>query len=297
MTDKPTRLGRGLAALIGDMAAMEGVRVTETAGSGKRLPVDFIIANRANPRRSFDPEQLEELANSIREKGIMSPLLVRPTEDPNIFELIAGERRWRAAQKAGLHDVPVIVREVGDKEALELAIIENVQRADLNPLEEAMGYGQLMEQFDYTQQDLAQVIGKSRSHVANTLRLLRLPEDVRSMVASGTLTAGHARTLITVEDPGALARRIIDKGLSVRDTEDLVRRSKKGEGAAPRGRTPSGMVSKDPDIAALEQHLADILGVKVDIGHGEGAGGTLSLRYSTLDQLDMLCQRLSGERI
>ena len=186
MTDKPTRLGRGLAALIGDMAAMEGARVTESGSGSKKLPVDFIIANRANPRRTFDAEQLEELTNSIREKGVMSPLLVRPTDDPNIFELIAGERRWRAAQKAGLHDVPVIVREVDDKEALELAIIENVQRADLNPLEEAMGYGQLIEQFDYTQQDLAQVIGKSRSHVANTLRLLRLPEDVRGMVASGT---------------------------------------------------------------------------------------------------------------
>ena len=289
MTDKPTRLGRGLAALIGDMAAMEGVRVTETAGSGKRLPVDFIIANRANPRRSFDPEQLEELANSIREKGIMSPLLVRPTEDPNIFELIAGERRWRAAQKAGLHDVPVIVREVGDKEALELAIIENVQRADLNPLEEAMGYGQLMEQFDYTQQDLAQVIGKSRSHVANTLRLLRLPEDVRSMVASGTLTAGHARTLITVEDPGALARRIIDKGLSVREAEAL---SQSREIPAAR-RKPAGESGRDADSVALERRLADALGLSVALNHSE-RGGKLEIRYKTLEQLDDLCRRLTG---
>ena len=196
MNDKPTRLGRGLAALIGDMANVEGARVTESGGV-KKLPVEFIIANRANPRHSFNNEQLEELTNSIRDKGVMQPLLVRPSDDPNIFEIIAGERRWRAAQKAGLHDVPVIVRDVDDKEALELAIIENVQRVDLNPLEEAMGYGQLIEQFDYTQQDLAQVIGKSRSHVANTLRLLRLPEDVREMVSSGTLTAGHARTLIT----------------------------------------------------------------------------------------------------
>jgi ParB family chromosome partitioning protein len=187
MTDKPTRLGRGLAALIGDMAVMEGARVTETNSSGKRLPVDFIIANRANPRRTFDEDQLEELTNSIREKGVMSPLLVRPTDDPNIFELIAGERRWRASQRAGLHDVPVIIRDVDDKEALELAIIENVQRADLNPLEEALGYAQLIEQFDYTQQDLAQVIGKSRSHVANTLRLMKLPTDVREMVASARL--------------------------------------------------------------------------------------------------------------
>src|SRR5690349_19753169 len=223
MNDKPTRLGRGLAALIGDMAAMEGARVTESS-SGKRLPVDFIIANRSNPRRTFDPDQLEELTNSIREKGVMSPLLVRPTDDPHVFELIAGERRWRAAQKAGLHDVPVIVRDVDDKESLELAIIENVQRSDLNPLEEAQGYGQLMEQFDYTQQDLAQVIGKSRSHVANTLRLLRLPQDVRDMLARGELTAGHARTLITAEDPAALARRIVGSGLSVREAEAMSQR-------------------------------------------------------------------------
>ena len=176
MNEKPSRLGRGLAALIGDMATMEGARLADSSNGIKRLPVEFIIANRQNPRRDFDPDQLEELTSSIREKGVMQPLLVRPSGgDPNIFEIIAGERRWRAAQKAGLHDVPVIVREVDDKEALELAIIENVQRADLNPLEEAQGYGQLMEQFDYTQQDLAQVIGKSRSHVANTLRLLRLP--------------------------------------------------------------------------------------------------------------------------
>ena len=289
MTDKPTRLGRGLAALIGDMAVMEGARVTESASGSKKLPVDFIIANRANPRRTFDPDQLEELTNSIREKGVMSPLLVRPTDDPNIFELIAGERRWRAAQKAGLHDVPVIVREVDDKEALELAIIENVQRADLNPLEEAMGYGQLIEQFDYTQQDLAQVIGKSRSHVANTLRLLRLPEDVRGMVASGTLTAGHARTLITVEDPAGLARQIVDRGLSVREAEalsqqrDLPKRKPIADNAAPR----------DADTLALERRLADALGLSVALNHSE-RGGKLEIRYRTLEQLDDICMRLTG---
>lgn len=287
MTDKPTRLGRGLAALIGDMAAMEGARVTESS-SGKRLPVDFIIANRANPRRTFDPEQLEELTNSIREKGVMSPLLVRPTEDPNIFELIAGERRWRAAQKAGLHDVPVIVRDVNDKEALELAIIENVQRADLNPLEEAMGYGQLIEQFDYTQQDLAQVIGKSRSHVANTLRLLRLPEDVRGMVASGTLTAGHARTLITVEDPAALARQIVDGGLSVREAEALSQQRD-----VPARRKVDAEAPRDADTLALERRLADALGLTVALNHSE-RGGKLEIRYKTLEQLDDICLRLTG---
>jgi len=250
--------------------------------------VEFIIANRANPRRTFDPEQLEDLTNSIREKGVMSPLLVRPSEDPNIFELIAGERRWRAAQKAGLHEVPVIVREVGDKEALELAIIENVQRADLNPLEEAMGYGQLIEQFDYTQQDLAQVIGKSRSHVANTLRLLRLPEDVRSMVASGTLTAGHARTLITAEDPATLARQIVSGGLSVREAEAM---SQQREVAGKK--KPGEPAERDADTVALERRLSDALGLSVALAHSE-RGGKLEIRYKTLEQLDGLCLKLTG---
>lgn len=289
MNDKPTRLGRGLAALIGDMASLEAARVTDTGSSGKRLPVDFIIANRANPRRTFDPDQLEELTNSIREKGVMSPLLVRPTDDPNIFELIAGERRWRASQKAGLHDVPVIIREVDDKEALELAIIENVQRADLNPLEEAMGYGQLIEQFDYTQQDLAQVIGKSRSHVANTLRLLKLPEDVRGMVSSGTLTAGHARTLITVEDPSGLARQIVDKGLSVREAEALSQQRE-----APARKTPVAEPVRDADTVALERRLSDVLGLSVSLNHSE-RGGKVEIRYKTLEQLDALCLKLTGQ--
>ena len=288
MSDKPTRLGRGLAALIGDMASLEATRVTDNSSGGKKLPVDFIIANRANPRRTFDADQLEELTNSIREKGVMSPLLVRPTDDPNIFELIAGERRWRAAQKAGLHDVPVIVREVDDKEALELAIIENVQRADLNPLEEAMGYGQLIEQFDYTQQDLAQVIGKSRSHVANTLRLLKLPEDVRGMVSSGSLTAGHARTLITVEDPSQLARQIVEKGLSVREAEALSQQRD-----IPR-RKPAEDPVRDADTVALERRLSDVLGLSVSLSHSD-RGGRVEIRYKTLEQLDALCHKLTGQ--
>ena len=289
MSDKPTRLGRGLAALIGDMASLEATRVTDTNSSGKRLPVDFIIANRSNPRRTFDPDQLEELTNSIREKGVMSPLLVRPTDDPNIFELIAGERRWRAAQKAGLHDVPVIVREVDDKEALELAIIENVQRADLNPLEEAMGYGQLIEQFEYTQQDLAQVIGKSRSHVANTLRLLKLPEDVRGMVSSGSLTAGHARTLITVDDPSYLARQIVDKGLSVREAEALSQQRD-----IPARKRPAEEQTRDADTVALERRLSDVLGLSVSLNHSD-RGGRVEIRYKTLEQLDALCHKLTGQ--
>lgn len=290
MNEKPSRLGRGLAALIGDMGSLDGPRLAESSGSGKRLPVEFIIANRQNPRRDFDPDQLEELTNSIREKGVMQPLLVRPTQDPNIFEIIAGERRWRASQKAGLHDVPVIVRDVDDKEALELAIIENVQRSDLSPLEEAMGYGQLMEQFDYTQHDLAQVIGKSRSHVANTLRLLKLPDDVRGMLARGELTAGHARTLITADDPIALAREIVGGGLSVREAEALSQR----ESTAPRRKgPPSVRPEKDPDTLALEKRLSDALGLSVVLDHQEN-GGKLEIRYRTLEQLDGVCLRLTG---
>jgi ParB family chromosome partitioning protein len=288
MQEKPSRLGRGLAALIGDMATMEGARIAESSSSGKRLPLDFIVANQANPRRDFDPDQLEELTSSIREKGVMQPLLVRPTNDPNIFEIIAGERRWRAAQRAGLHEVPVIVREVDDKEALELAIIENVQRVDLNPLEEAQGYGQLIDQFEYTQQDLAQVIGKSRSHVANTLRLLRLPQDVRDMLSRGELTAGHARTLITAEDPAGLARRIVGGGLSVREAEALSQR-----GSAPRKRPAGEGREKDSDTVALEKRLSDALGLAVSIDHRD-EGGRIEIRYRTLEQLDGICSKLTG---
>lgn len=294
MNDRPSRLGRGLAALIGDMATMEGARVAESSNGIKRLPVDFLVPNRQNPRRDFAADQLEELTNSIREKGVMQPLLVRPSgSDPNIFEIIAGERRWRAAQRAGLNEVPVIVREVDDKESLELAIIENVQRADLNPLEEAQGYGLLMEQFDYTQQDLAQVIGKSRSHVANTLRLLKLPPDVRDMLARGDLTAGHARTLITASDPLALARRIVSGGLSVRAAEELSQGGEKATRPTTRaGRTPTG---KDADTAALEKRLSDALGLAVSVEHRD-QGGRLEIRYATLEQLDSLCVRLTGSQ-
>lgn len=287
MNDRPSRLGRGLAALIGDMGSLEATRLVEN-GSARRLPVDFLIANRANPRRDFDPDQLDELTNSIREKGVMQPLLVRPTTDPNQFEIIAGERRWRASQRAGLNEVPVIVRDVDDKEALELAIIENVQRVDLNPLEEAMGYGQLIDQFDYTQQDLAQVIGKSRSHVANTLRLLKLPQDVRDMLSRGELTAGHARTLITADDPAAMARRIVGGGLSVREAEALNQR----ESQAPR-KKPAEPDSKDADTSALEKRLSDVLGLHVTIDHKD-QGGRLEIRYRTLEQLDGICAKLTG---
>lgn len=288
MNEKPSRLGRGLAALIGDMATMEASRPAESAANSgqRRVAVSSIIANRSNPRHDFDAEQLDELTNSIREKGVMQPLLVRPSEDPNVFEIIAGERRWRAAQRAGLHDVPVIVREVDDKEALELAIIENVQRVDLNPLEEAQGYEQLIEQFSYTQQDLAQVIGKSRSHVANTLRLMKLPRDVRDMVSNGQLTAGHARTLITADDPAVLAREIVDRGLSVREAEALSQR-----GATPK-RAPESK-PRDADTVALEKRLSDALGMAVAIDHKD-KGGRLEIRYRTLEQLDAVISKLEA---
>jgi len=285
MNERPSRLGRGLAALIGDMQSVEGARLADTSGGLRRLPVDFLIANRANPRREFNAEELEDLTNSIREKGVMQPLLVRPTRDPNQFEIIAGERRWRASQRAGLNEVPVLVRDVSDKEALELAIIENVQRVDLNPLEEAMGYAQLIEQFDYTQNDLAQVIGKSRSHVANTLRLMKLPEDVREMVSRGELTAGHARTLITADDPAAMARRIVSGGLSVREAEAL---SQERPSAARKKAAPA---VKDADTQALEKRLSDVLGLHVAIDHKE-QGGRVEIRYRTLDQLDAVCAKL-----
>jgi ParB family transcriptional regulator, chromosome partitioning protein len=288
MTEKPSRLGRGLAALIGDKGALDMARVADFGGGIRRLPVDFLVANRANPRREFDADQLEDLTNSIREKGVMQPLLVRPTDDPNLFEIIAGERRWRASQRAGLREVPVLVRDVDDKEALELAIIENVQRVDLNPLEEAMGYGQLIEQFDYTQNDLAQVIGKSRSHVANTLRLLKLPQDVRDMVSRGELTAGHARTLITSDDPAGLARRIVGGGLSVREAEAL------SQTTSTAARKKPTVHEKDADTAALEKRLSDVLGLHVAIEHRE-QGGRIEIRYRTLEQLDGVCLKLAGE--
>jgi ParB family chromosome partitioning protein len=270
-------------------------RSADNANSGgpRRLPIEQLIANRANPRRDFDTDQLDELTSSIREKGVMQPLLVRPADGADQFEIIAGERRWRAAQRAGLHDVPVIVREVDDKEALELAIIENVQRVDLNPLEEAQGYEQLIEQFSYTQQDLAQVIGKSRSHVANTLRLLKLPREVRDMVSNGQLTAGHARTLITAADPLGVAREIVEKGLSVREAEAL---SQRGVTAKPgTDKAPAAMPGeRDADLAALEKRLSDAIGLKVQVLYKRDGSGTVQIGYKSLEQLDGVLALITG---
>jgi len=284
-----SRLGRGLAALIGDVgeesAAVDRVRST------RKVPIEFLRANPRNPRRIFRDEDLQELADSIRERGIIQPIVVRAVAGAvDAYEIVAGERRWRAAQRAELHEVPIHLVEVGDREALELAIIENVQRADLNPLEEALGYNELIEQFGYSQTDLAKIIGKSRSHVANTLRLMKLPETVQGMLREGQLTAGHARALLAADDPNRLASQIIDQGLNVRQVEALTQEQSEKAGRAPKQRERA---EKDADTRALEKTLSDALGMVVTVDH-RGAGGELRIRYRSLEQLEDLCQRLRG---
>jgi ParB family chromosome partitioning protein len=284
-----SRLGRGLAALIGDVKPEPEVVVGERPKGQRRVPVAFIRPNPRNPRRTYDDSDLADLAQSIREKGVVQPLLVRPLPGSDVFEIIAGERRWRAAQRAGLHDVPVVVREATDKESLELAIIENVQRADLNALEEALGYQQLIDEHGYTQAELADVIGKSRPHIANTLRLLKLPDEVKAYLREGKLSAGHARTLVALgeTEAAAAAHRIVAAGLSVREAEALggERSGKKAKKAKPAG--------KDHDTLALEKSLGDRLGLAVTIDH-KANGGEVRVRYSTLEQLDDVCRRLRG---
>ncbi len=285
-----SRLGRGLAALIGDVKAQPATSAAERPKGQRRIPTAFIRPSAHNPRRSFDEGDLAELAQSIREKGVVQPLIVRPLPGADVYEIIAGERRWRAAQKAGLHDVPVVVREASDKEALELAIIENVQRADLNALEEALGYQQLMDEHQYTQAALAETIGKSRSHIANTVRLLKLPDAVQAFIRDGSLSAGHARALVTHPDPAGAARRIVNEGLSVRETEAL---ADKGEAAKPKKAAAAQRPQKDADTAALEKSLSDRLGLAVTIDHA-AHGGQVTVRYTTLEQLDDVVRRLRG---
>jgi ParB family chromosome partitioning protein len=251
------------------------------------VPIEFVSPNPKNPRRSFAEAELSDLAQSIREHGIVQPVLVRRKADGK-YEIIAGERRWRAAQRAGLAEIPVLVRDVDDRTALELAIIENVQRADLNPVEEALGYQQLIDEHHYTQADLGNVIGKSRSHVANTLRLLKLPDVIRDLLVDGTLSAGHARTLVNATDPAGLAKRIVQGGLSVRQAEALAQQPDAG---APKPRKHAQPAEKDPDTLALEKLLSDVTGLAVAISHKE-KGGELRIGYRTLDQLDDLCRRL-----
>jgi ParB family chromosome partitioning protein len=283
-----TRLGRGLAALIGE--AGDETPAIERARGQRKVPIEFLRPNPRNPRVAFGEEDLADLAASIREKGIIQPILVRTVPAvADAYEIIAGERRWRAAQLANLSDVPVLVHEADDREALELAIIENVQRADLNAIEEARGYERLSGEFGYSQTELARIIGKSRSHVANTIRLLNLPESTRRLVSDGAISAGHARALLSVEDPDAVARKVVAEGLTVRDVEQLAQREAGTTEAKPR----KSRVEKDADTIAIEKMLTDALGLHVSIQH-RGESGELRIRYATLEQLDGLCRRLTG---
>jgi len=282
---RPRGLGRGLSALIGDEMPTPRAEI----GKGARtIPVAFLRPNRFQPRKTFAADELNDLANSIREKGILQPILARPVAgEVNAYEIVAGERRWRAAQIAKLHDVPVVVRELSDGESLEIAIIENVQRADLNAIEEAAAYHELADRFRYTQERLAQEVGKSRSHIANTLRLLTLPESVKTMIRDGRLSAGHARTLVGRDDAEAQAKAIVEAGLNVREAE---------RHAKPRSGKQPPIPSKDVDTKALEVSLSNALGLDVEIVHKGKKGGELRINYKTLEQLDDLIQRLSKFR-
>ena len=278
--DRPRGLGRGLSALIGDeAAAVKGEPVAKK--DLRSLPVAFLQPGRFQPRMTFDEQPLQELAASIKEKGVLSPILVRPV-GPDRYEIVAGERRWRAAQLAKLHDVPVVIRELPDDQALELAIIENVQRADLNAIEEGAAYEELISKFGRTQEDVAREVGKSRSHVANTIRLLKLPDQVKGWIREGKLTAGHARTLLSEADPVARARELIEGALTVRQAEQ---RSVK--------KRPGGKPAKDPNISDLEASISNRLGLKVQIIHKGDKGGEVRIAYKSLEQLDELTRRLS----
>ena len=288
MTDERPRgrqLGRGLSALFGDdgedHAELDAVRQSKSVAIGHLRPGRF------QPRRDFDDAQMNSLVQSIKEQGVLQPLLVRrDADDPETYEIVAGERRWRAAQLAQLHEVPVVIRELTDAGALEIALIENIQRQDLNPLEEGEGYRRLVEEFQHTQEALSRAVGKSRSHIANTLRLLNLPSSVKELLVGGDLTAGHARALVNLDDPDKLAKRIVAQGLNVRQTERLVRQAKAGARAAP------AASRKDPDTVALERDLSDLLGLKVTVNF-RGDGGELVVHYKTLEQLDDVLHKLS----
>jgi ParB family chromosome partitioning protein len=289
-----SRLGRGLAALIGDVG--DEAQVIERTRSQRRVPIEFVKPNPRNPRRNFAEADLDELAASIRERGIIQPILVRTVRGAmDQYEIVAGERRWRAAQRAGTHDVPIIVLEVSDREALELAIIENVQRTDLNALEEAGGYQALADEFNYGQDDIAKIVGKSRSHVANTLRLLKLSDPVKAYIHSGQLTAGHARMLLGQPNAEELAEEIVARGLNVRQVEEMARRDGKKQARQVRR---TGRLGPDPDTAALEKRLTDELGLTVRILHRIDGEGVLSIRYHNLEQLDDITRRLeAGQQI
>lgn len=295
MVDKRNKnrgLGRGLSALMADVATdqpADAPRKPET-----HLPVERVHPNPDQPRRAFNEDALTELASSIKEKGIIQPLIVRPIANrPDNFEIVAGERRWRAAQIAQLHEVPVIIRSFDDTEVLEIAIIENIQRADLNPVDEAAGYRQLMDKFGHTQDQMSKALGKSRSHIANLLRLLNLPDDVQRMLTEGQLSAGHARALVGHPFASALARQIVENGLSVRDAEKLAKKDPNKANPTPKPKISGS--SKDADTLQIEAELSATLGMKVSIDHaGNGEGGKMVLNYRSLDQLDDLLQALAG---
>jgi ParB family chromosome partitioning protein len=291
---RPRGLGRGLDALIPDFSGNETGQSGAASGA-QRLPIEALGPNPYQPRRDFDEEALAELAASVREHGIVQPIVVRP--DPAVagrYQIIAGERRWRAAQKVSLHEVPVLVRDVPDGAAAQIALIENVQRSDLNPVEEAEGYRRLIDEFGHSQDALARLVGKSRPHIANMLRLLDLPDGVQSLLVTGALSAGHARALLGASDPLATARLVVDNELSVRDTEALVRGAKP---AQTRARKAKGQgkaeAAKDYDTLALERSLSDRLGLRVSIDHRGEAGGKLTIGYASVDQLDALITKLN----
>lgn len=295
---KPERrgLGRGLSALMADVGIDAGVNDAVAAPESRRgaletLPIEAIRANPDQPRRNFDDRALGELAESIRARGIVQPLVVRRVADGG-YEIVAGERRWRAAQLAQLASIPVLVRDFDDQEVLEVAIIENIQREGLNAIEEAAGYRQLIDRFGHTQEKVAEALGKSRSHIANLLRLLNLPQEVQNMVIAGTISAGHARALVTAEDPIGLALKVAGQGLSVRETEDLARRV----ASPPLPGSARAARQRDADTRALEEDLSANLGMSVVIDHRVGGEGQVTIRYKSLDQLDQLCQLLSSAR-
>ncbi|WP_315836514.1 ParB/RepB/Spo0J family partition protein [Bradyrhizobium prioriisuperbiae] len=288
-----SRLGRGLASLIGDVGG-EAAAHPERARAQRKVPIEFLKPNPRNPRRTFDDTELNELAASIKEHGVIQPIVVRTLKgSADRFEIIAGERRWRASQRAGLHDVPIVQIEVSDTDALEIMIIENVQREDLNAMEEARGYHALADEFKHSQENIAKVVGKSRSHVANMMRLTRLPDEVQDYIASGQLSAGHARALIGVAAPTAVAKRVVEEGLSVRQTEALAHE----EGVPVRApqKPRAAKAEKDPDTVALEKRIGDALGMKINVDHRD-PGGTVQIKYGTLDQLDEILRRLEAAK-
>jgi len=297
--ERPAKLGMGLQALLGEAArpAATSGEAAPLRGGVREIDIARIKPNPDQPRVQFDEDALEELAQSIRERGVLQPILLRPNGDT--FMIIAGERRWRAAQRAQLHAIPAIVREIDESTVAELALIENIQRLDLNPLEEAEGYRQLIQRHGHTQDDVSKIVHKSRSHVANLLRLLELPQFVRQALMRGEISMGHARAVATSNDPEALTRQVIAKGLSVRQAEESARREKSRSGSGidiARATARDAGKAANADLDALERQLGDILGLKVQVSH-KGEGGAVMLHYSSLDQLDMICQRLSGEPI